>query len=266
MRARREASALESLAGLSPEAYFDFQFNEKAGIYDSDISEPPGAQYLKRIFGDNFFCHVESLEVTKCFDEVEPKVAARIGDFRQLKQLTIQGSVGGLAFLEKLQDLEELNLDCHGLIPNDIEPLTELKKLKGLSVKGLADLGDLSKLTTLERLTIESSMDTDIEALVELQNLKVLKISDCEFLLDLNPIGKLSKLECFELATSGFKDYKVIGTLPRLKKLNIGHPLAGFEEWNWLGGIQALEELDLSSSRIDKFPSLKKFQTCEYSM
>lgn len=105
--------------------------------------------------------------------------------------------------------------------------------------------------------------DDVIDKIGGFRQLEVLSIrfSDAQ---DLSPIASIRTIEELDLILNEFSDYSCLQQLPNLKKLSIGHPYVQIEDWTWLGEIESLESLDLSSSRINKLPSLLKLKNLEF--
>jgi hypothetical protein len=146
--------------------------------------------------------HLRALAVTSD----RPFDPRGLGAVTQLQALTIPLPQGGLAALPYLPDLQKLDLRAApepGRPPArvDLTPLAALPSLRELAVRDVEvrDLGPLSALTKLERLTLHVARDTDPTPLLSLGALRSLELGG-------GPVrdrGKLASLASLDVLVLG---------------------------------------------------------------
>ncbi|TPN86308.1 leucine-rich repeat domain-containing protein [Aquimarina algicola] len=129
---------------------------------------------------------------------------------KELKRLEIKwGSYEDLASIRKLTEIEFLDIGS-GSAVQSIEPLTALKKLKGLQVENFQKIQDydaFSKLTSLESLFIDGDRTSP----------RNIRIESIDFL------RKMPQLKCYRMLATILvnKDYSPILELKNLEYLAI---------------------------------------------
>ena len=195
---RRERAAVAAIRDLN--GYISYDWWDNAGK-----STPPGPQWLRAIFGDDFFADVASIEIYNYRDLVDGDLV-HLKVFKRLRTLSISGGSSklvtdaGVAFLTGMKDIERLllcnmqltdaglssiikgmdrlttlELDGTDITDGGLAIVSHLPALETLSVEGCGvtdtGLAHLSSLPALRRLDLSSTLITDA-ALVQLAELK----------------------------------------------------------------------------------------------
>ncbi len=148
----------------------------------------------------------------------------QIGKLDNLKYLKIAVSpdnpIQDLSPLLSITNLQGLNISI--ISNNIIGPLADFTNLEELELDFLGapaiDISFLSNLGKLRKLTIYNSQIADISPLSDLSNLENL-IFEANGYKDLFPLAKLTKLKSLELASNSINDF---GPLAELENLGSG--------------------------------------------
>ena len=102
---------------------------------------------------------------------------------------------GALDSLAKCTALKKLDISCMDSVVHDIGPLVHCNALVDLTACAFADIGVISKLTSLEHLSFSDASLNDIRPLSKLMALKTLEMYDSEQLEDITPLMKCKSLK-----------------------------------------------------------------------
>ena len=198
--------------------------------------------------------HIQTLRLTGPFLEVESlKVLPHLQSLQmEPYQRTLRG-------LEKLKSLKELVLRKGA----SIRFITALRSLKSLqrfecSAATFPSLEPLQHASEMRHLSIVRNENlTDIEAVQEMTELRVLELRGATELTSLEPLSRLKKLEILDISEcKHLRSLSPLRELPRLKVLR-ANKLKRLESLAGIEALTSLEELDLSSSRVESIRGLR---------
>ncbi len=161
------------------------RFGGSVGILYADFrSESLGRAFLRELFGNKFFAHADSADIS---NDAATKYLA---EFARLRELTLQGSQitdGGLEHLTDLMQLRVLRLIGTHVTDAGLPYLEGLAQLEELRIAGSqvtdAGLEHLQGLTQLHSLRVDGCTqvsDAGLENLKELTQLKDLSLIDTQ--------------------------------------------------------------------------------------
>jgi len=193
-----------------------------------------------------------------------------LGKFKNLKSLNIEGSFKDFLTIKKLHQLERLNLRSFTL-PNlkAIDTLGNLmwlhiglggtKSLAGISnfeklreiqlwkIRGLADLNEIGRIESLEKLSLsELKQTTSLPSFERLNKLKRLYLYCLKGVSDLSPISAATELEELLVLNCHHFEIKDFQPLAGLKKLRRGLISIGGKKKN--SAVEALLHLEKINS------------------
>ena len=166
-----------------------------------------------------------------------------LGDYSQLKRLRICGHTRGietlaampslrtlaldgigkqtrLDFLSEMTGLESLRLLLGGRLGIAEINIPELRELEACRVRGLIDLGDLSRFRRLESLIVDDQAQIESVALSDVHSeLRMIRISNCRSLREVSGLDTLPKLEHLVIGatTLGREELLALTLPPSLK-------------------------------------------------
>jgi hypothetical protein len=203
---RKEREIVAAIIKSGGEVYYDYQV-DPAGIVHGGAERltPTSPEWLRQLFGDNFFNDVKSVRFIGRDAQLEP-----LKEFAQLQTLDLSHSTvtdAGLIHLEGLPHLERLCLGLGTLKINvtdaglkHVKGLTQLRDLfldetkitdAGLeNVRGLTDLRSLY----LGRTTVTDSGTKNLKGLTQLQELLLSNNVTDAGLVNLKDLTHLQKL------------------------------------------------------------------------
>jgi|HubBroStandDraft_2_1064218.scaffolds.fasta_scaffold23441_2 hypothetical protein len=151
------------------------------------------------------------------------KANARVHNVRSKHLDSLRLNLGGLNVLPPLDDLPFVTLVsitfARGLNLGELTKLTNLRRLS-LEFVGQVNLGPIEHLKKLETLVISNSRFSTIEPLKHLVRLEGLDLSYTN-VTDLRPIARLTNLRSLNLRGSPISDIAPLSNLPKLESLNI---------------------------------------------
>ena len=190
-------------------------------------------------------------------------------------------SISTLSFLSSYENLKQISINTNS-IEVDISPVSKLKKLKKLHIRGyfrdkemnqgnfpfLEDLsiGSISSfkplygLENIKKMDIQGIMihskeyiDFKLEGIEKFKYLEELS-TDMSDLLDTSPLKKLKSLKILSISASGQENHKIdLSFLPKLKNL---HTLElsdfSFKDFKFLKKLPNLKTLSISSCNWKK--------------
>jgi hypothetical protein len=189
-KARRQREAVGAIVEMGGFVYYDYQL-EKGSMLPDPAAEPGSPAWLRRLLGDDFFCHAESvccgtdrvLYADASYD-VEPDFESLVVQLQRLphlEHLRVHGewmTADGPEHLATLANLQSLRLSDTQITDDGLRHLAKLNRLKTLQIweaeitdKGLEHLGGM---TELEHLDLYCSRVSD-NGLVHLKGLTQLK-------------------------------------------------------------------------------------------
>ena len=130
-KARRQREAVEAIAELGGEVFYDYQFDEDMMWIDS--AEPTTPTWLRRLLGDDFFCEVVAVycEFTQ-FGDSDARPLQGLTELEVLWLEDTQVTDSGLAHLEELTKLQSLMLKGTQISDSGLAHLEGLTKLRWL--------------------------------------------------------------------------------------------------------------------------------------
>ena len=145
-KARVQRQTLAALAKMNAYVLFDYQINDK-GKYDSNLTEPPGPQWLHDLIGPEFFRTVYTARISRNF---------------------LGGRDRGLdgPFLEGLSDLRGLHISHNQIADEELSELEAMPRLLRLGLMFSVNVGDetikrVAGMTELEELYLNNTRVTD---------------------------------------------------------------------------------------------------------
>jgi len=183
---------------------------------------PPGLEWLRNFFGDEYFYRVESVKL------VGPKVTdatleavGRLTDVKWLNLRQTEVTKGGLEHLKELTNLQSLSIENTRVTDAGMEHMKGLTKLRSLSLRntGITDAGleHLTGLTNLVTLSLKDTQITDaglehLKGLTKLERLLLLStdITDAglEHLKGLTNLRSIKLLLRTQVTDEGVKKLK----------------------------------------------------------
>ena len=137
--------------------------------------------------------------------------------------------------------------------------LFDIKQLR-IDRKECHDLGPISSLTSLERLTVTSAKFKTLKPIFELSRLKFLHLNQTG-VQDLSGIEKLKSLETLNLMRTNVSDLKPLKELSKLQNLNLNE--TNIDDVGALENMSELVHLQIANTNVsDVKPlgSLKKLK------
>ena len=227
-----EIGNLDKLSSLSFGVYYfdDKEFLSKIKL--SSLQHLCLGETHKKNINLSYLSECKNLEHLHIVGHI--KNIQTVGDLQYLKKLTL-GSIGkkqDLQFVNKLTSLEQLTLILGGRDSFCEVQNPELKKIEIIRVRGLSELGDLSRFKKLEYLHIEDQIKIQqIKFKSPLKSLSNLKVITCKNLSDIHEISMLPNLEQLRLATTNISSEELLSRdLP--KKLDVFAIYTGKETQN----------------------------------
>lgn len=160
---------------------------------------------------------------------------------RSLRKIYILGmGIESFEGLENMPNLKEAEIIANGKT----------------TAKNFKSLAGIPKGHKLEKLTLSSSVTTDIQGIANFTHLKSLELwANKRALTDFTPISKLKNLEELELTVLELKDFDFIDDMPKLKQITTYHApitsLAGLDE------APNLEVLKLTNGQLSTIEGLE---------
>ncbi|MBQ8717199.1 MAG: hypothetical protein IJY43_05095 [Clostridia bacterium] len=221
---------------MAKELYFCHQefertVREALSIYDRPLTDADVAA-ITELDCSNFSFSSEDLDVLSCF--------------QALRDLTINTNADDLSFLQKMSELEHLDMECWSQKNAfDLRALSHLHKLKYLFISG----GDISDMDLLHS-----------EALVGLRELEDLCFHEFGT-VDLQPLRHMPWIRTFFCGwANSVKHVEAIGTLQKLKELTLIS--FAMKDLDFLDALPSDLELELCSLGVEKgipYEKLKRF-------
>jgi hypothetical protein len=139
------------------------------------------------------FRHLESLRICG-----HTRGIAAVGSIASLRELALHG-IGKqtrLDFLSKAVGLQRLSLLLGGRVSIAEIDVAGLRELEICRVRGLAELGDLSRFRVLETLVVDDQPKVESVALAQASpELRMVRLSNCRSLREVSGLDGLPKLD-----------------------------------------------------------------------
>ena len=209
------------------------------------------------------------LAQAKNLKKIELLRCNQISDFSVLPTLTTllelsidSDTLRGLGFLEQMPQLTALSLEDATL--NNLDGIQGLSKLKSLSIMSCDDtqnMNALSRLTSLESLSLEipyGCEEPDLSSLTELKTLYLEDMSNLDFL------ASMPNLHSLNLRACTVNDPSVFSRLSGLEELSCSNLSGEMKDWSFVGRLPALLSLNLTGvSTYEDISSLFNHPTIE---
>ena len=156
-----------------------------------------------------------------------------------------------------------LMVSANGVQIHDLAGLEGCKKLTFLYLPDapITDLTPISKLTTLEAVTVRGGKIQDLTPLAGLSNLQYLDLSGNQ-ISDLRPLSGLKNLHDLNLTDNKVSDLSPLHDLPALEQLHLaGNQVSDLKP---LAGIKSLWLLDIKGNRVTDLSPLADLKTWRY--
>jgi Leucine Rich repeat len=226
---RRDRDAVEAFIKLGARVHYDYE------VANAGPTPPPGADWLRKFLGENFFSEVDSVlwgesnwSPPAKHGNLTDAELEHVGKLTELHRLMLLGddvnvTDAGLVNLKGLTRLQELHLAAPNVTDAGLENLQGLTQLETLVVMNArvtdAGLKNLQRLTKLQSLSLDGTNVTDaglvhLKGLTKLQRLYLYNTNVTDAgLVHLKGLTKLQYV--------GLSNTKVIGVgLANLKGLS----------------------------------------------
>jgi Leucine-rich repeat (LRR) protein len=214
-------------------------------VADINLSDLPELRFLN-IFEDNDYRtltqikNVNNLSYLFISGLNTPDFKKIIG-VKSLRKIYILGmGIESFAGLENMPNIRDIKIIANGK--------TTAKNFKSLE--------GIPKGHKLEKLTLSSSVTTDIQGVSNFTQLKSLELwANKRALTDFTPISELKNLEELELTVLELKDFDFIDDMPKLKKIVTYH--APINSLTGLDEAPNLEVLKLTNGQLKAIENLE---------
>lgn len=166
---------------------------------------------------------------------------------KNLKVLILrkQSTLKDISGLVDCQSITHLELDSFSERFTDTSPINKLKYLQALTLKDLAGVHDINKLSeSIEQLTLISVPISDLKPLancIKLTDVQLQSLS--ENISDISPLSKIQNLKrCSLIRLYGVSDLSVFESCPRLQSIELKHLSYKLATIKPLGLIKELKE------------------------
>ena len=197
---------------------YEYEIINEGGEQNVHLAEPPGPAFLRRMFGEDFFTSVASVEITG-------------GETNQPNATPLDVSA-----FRAFPELKSLDLSNVKLKSSDLIALSELHEIQYLDLGGTAvqdkDLGFLANMHELRSLELQST-----------------QISSA----GLHSISGLTTMDSLDLSGTRIDDValRYVGCLKQLKYLDLKGTRVSSTGLAHLGNLHELYRLNLSNTRVD---------------
>ena len=263
--ARRQRDAVTAIEAVGGNVVYDYQLNAKGSWING--AEVPGPEWLRRILGPHYFCHVVHVPF-KGFErpqEVTDDLIEQIGGLAGLQFLSLRACVNvtdnGIGHLKSLHSLKLLDLERTQVTERGLRSLKSLTKLEALGLDNTkltdAGLSELRAWPNLKRLFFKECpevTDVGLGHIKNLNSLETLSFSKCskvtnaglEQLAGLSGLTRLSVIDC-----PGMNDSAVasLANLKQLTSLDLSGANLTDESLLTIGKFTSLERLELKHCR-----------------
>ena len=212
------------------------------GVYEFDnpafLTTLKLAQLTRLVLSDNKKKNFDLSPLAQCIELEELYVNGHTKNIHELSQLPNlrRLSLGSIAkrqtleFLNGIPNLEKLTLILGGRENINELAHTRLRELEVLRVRGINDLGDLSRFPQLRRLLVEDQLQLQTITFSELDLEEVL-INNCKNLTHLDGLLGLQKLRSFRTSRTGLDlDSLLVASWP--KTMETVALYSGSQKWN----------------------------------
>ena len=225
----------------SPEEIISFS-DEDIVAFTDDVLEAKLREAIGKPEGDITYADVKTVKVL-AIGRQDGEAGDMIADIGALKYFT---------------NLTELNLDnllYNSGGPVDIGALSNLVGLKKLSLKNcnIVDIGPIGNLTALEYLEVQLNGISDISPLAGLVNLVTLSLPNNPF-SDVGPLGGLTSLTTVYFYNNPISDISALSGLTGLETLGLQH--LQITDVSPLAGLSNLKGLFLEGNPIEDYSPL----------
>jgi hypothetical protein len=177
---RRDREAISEIENLGGGVLYDWQRDRMTRLADFDDAEndAPGARWLRKLLGDDFFAAVSLVSVPVDIADAQLVHVEVLTGLNSLELHGPQLTDAGLEHLKGLKRLESLTLDNTGVTDAGLEHLKGLTRLESLRLNytAVTDAGleHVKELTSLKELMLCDTRVTDA-GLAKLQGLTRLR-------------------------------------------------------------------------------------------
>jgi len=241
-------------------------------IDESEFSDITILNKFKKIVAINLFdnqvadinlSNLPELRFLNIFERNNLRSLTKIKNVNNLAFFTVSGL--NTSNFKKFTGVKNLRkIDISGMGIESFEGLENMPNLKEAEIiangkttaKNFKSLAGIPKGHKLEKLTLSSSVTTDIQGIANFTHLKSLELwANKRALTDFTPISKLKNLEELELTVLELKDFDFIDDMPKLKQITTYHApitsLAGLDE------APNLEVLKLTNGQLSTIEGLE---------
>ncbi len=158
-----------------------------------------------------------------------------------------KAKVDSLIYLEHCKKLEEVHINTENG-PFSYAILGVLKKLKKLDMGGmrLFNIEDLTYLSNIEELDLNTNLMSDLTPLLSMKNLKKLNVSNCPYLKDYSILKEFSNLKSLNISYNEPEHFTFLKELNHLESLSMEQ--TGFKDMSLLNNLGDLKELNVSKT------------------
>ena len=203
------------------------------------------------------------LSLEKYISLYGPKSLDELMLLQNLETLNISDcDLEDLSIISKLTNLKNLSLsDCDNVTDLSFLLDMELESLSLTDMAGIDDLSFVGEISTLKELTIDNcdGCDIDVDAISKLDltelDLSFMDVENLDFLQNMH------NLETLSISYSNLKDINGIRNLKNLTGIYLTDCL--ISDASVLYGMEKLEYIDISNNSIDSF-DISKFPNLKY--
>ncbi|CCD18751.1 hypothetical protein, conserved [Trypanosoma vivax Y486] len=172
---------------------------------------------------------VDSLKFLKCRGVMNVEALSTVHSLRDL-HVDLEGELHNLPALQNLPYLKRLFIDNENLHDCDVLPLCDMSSLEEVALhnaSAIVHIGKFGRMPCLRVLTLHRVGVTDdfLCSLTTSGSLTHLNLTECSRLTDVEPLASIKTLEQVNLSGSfpGVRGLAALGSLPRLRELNLKH-------------------------------------------
>jgi hypothetical protein len=238
-----------------------------AGQEVVEIETPPGPKWIRRLFGDDVFAYVASvdfLRFSKPPEEFNPRLLLELPGLRDVIIVGSQVNCDWLKYIAQIPSLRVVVLigDKSTNPPVDcLDHLESAKKLQALSISGdwvrdetvscVHNLRNLTLLTVSRAPNVTSAIFAQLDSLTDLQELNIIHNSNIGD-EGTESLSRLRNLRVLCLRQTSVSDATLahVSVLKDLEQLELSSTNVSDDGMKHLASLSQLTNLDLTHTRV----------------
>ena len=192
--------------------------------------------------------------------EIREAVGIPAGELSEANLLSIRilhlrGSVGSIRGIERLKNLNEFSVSGIRATLNDISPLTDLFRLRDVSIFNteLTSLQGFLRLRLLRRLRLDLNRIEDLTPLFQMNLLTELSLGNNQ-IRDVFPLRRLTRLQKLSLNGNEVRDLGPLDKMILIEELNFNDNQVG--DLSFITRMQSLRILNCNNNLIEDISPL----------